>query len=200
MAHSRNRQRYRTRKDILRAATRLAKTGGKPTMDSVAEEALVSRATLYRYFPNMEALLVEASLDIEVPSPDELFANETETDPVERVDKAEMAVHKMIYDNEQALRHMLSGAVILAGKAQTSDTLVRQNRRTPLIEAALAPVRDQMKKSDYDRLCASLALVFGPESMIVYKDILHLSPQKARGIKRWMLQTLIQATLNESTG
>ena len=40
------------------------KQGRKPDLEEIAEEALVSRATAYRYFPSVEALLLEASLDV----------------------------------------------------------------------------------------------------------------------------------------
>ena len=51
-------QRRRTRKDLLDAATRLMRQGRKPSLEEVAEEALVSRATAYRYFASIDALLV----------------------------------------------------------------------------------------------------------------------------------------------
>ena len=48
-------QELRTRKDLLLAARRLLKQGLRPTMDEVAKEALISRATAYRYFKNVDA-------------------------------------------------------------------------------------------------------------------------------------------------
>ena len=60
-------QKRRTRKDLLQAGARLLKQGRRPSLEEVAEEALVSRATAYRYFPGVDALLVEASLDTVVP-------------------------------------------------------------------------------------------------------------------------------------
>src|SRR3546814_6420835 len=56
-------QKRRTRKELLQAASRLMKQGRKPSLEEIDEEALVSRATAYRYFPGVEAWLVEASLD-----------------------------------------------------------------------------------------------------------------------------------------
>ena len=73
-------QRSRTRKDLLRAASRLLKQGRNPSLEEIAEEALVSRATAYRYFPSVEALLVEASFDVAVPEADQLFAGEASTE------------------------------------------------------------------------------------------------------------------------
>jgi AcrR family transcriptional regulator len=43
------------------------KQGRKPSLEEIAEEALISRATAYRYFPRVEALLLEASLDVVTP-------------------------------------------------------------------------------------------------------------------------------------
>src|SRR5690606_40470445 len=50
---------------------RLSREGRELTLDAIAAEALVSRATAYRYFPSLEALLAEASLDLATPSPED---------------------------------------------------------------------------------------------------------------------------------
>ena len=155
-----------TRKDLLRAAQRLLNGGLAPTMDDVAAEAQLSRATAYRYFPRVEALFVEAPLDGVVPDPERLFARLASTDPEERLDRAEAALHWVVYQNETQMRHLLSHAVEAGARANRTEAYpIRQNRRMPLFQAALAPARRRFSDSTYDRLCASLALVFGPESM-----------------------------------
>lgn len=194
----RSRQRYRTRKDLLRATARIIGEGKVPTMEMVAEESMVSRATAYRYFPNIEALLVEAELDIAMPDAATFFSGDPSTDPVERLDRAEGAVHDMVYANELALRHMLSKTVMLAGEKAPGGLPVRQNRRLPLIEAALDPLRGRMPAPEFDRLCAAVALVFGPESMIVFRDVLPLSPQRAREVKRWVLRALVASAMADT--
>ena len=74
----------RTRKDLLQAATRLMKQGRKPSLEEVAEEAMVSRATAYRYFSTVDALLLEAALDVAVPEADVLFENAPKDDAESR--------------------------------------------------------------------------------------------------------------------
>jgi AcrR family transcriptional regulator len=197
--NGRARQRYRTRKDLLQAAAALLREGQRPTMEAVAEQAMVSRATAYRYFPNIEALLLEAPLDFAVPDPAAFFADDSSTDPVARLDRAEAALHEMIYANEMPLRHMLARTVLLASEGEENSVPVRQNRRLPLIEAALAPARSRLDKVTYQRLCAALALVFGPEAMIVFCDVLRLAPRQARDVKRWMVQALVEAATAGST-
>jgi len=198
-APGRDNQRRRTRKDLLAAASRLLKEGRSPGMDDVAEAAMVSRATAYRYFPSIEALLVEAPLEGAMPDPAAIFADDRSTDPAERVDAAEAALHEMCYRNEAQLRVMLAASLERAGKAgATPDVPVRQNRRAPLIEAALAPARGRFTDGSYKRLCAALALIFGTESMIVFRDVLGLDERTARRVKSWAAKALVNAALKES--
>ncbi|MEK0084037.1 TetR family transcriptional regulator [Benzoatithermus flavus] len=197
-AADRSNQRYRTRKDLIAAAARLMKEGRKPSLEEVAEAALVSRATAYRYFRNAEALLVEASFDLAVPDGETLFAGDPSVDPEERVDKAEAAMHRMVIENEAALRLMLASAIARVAEGSADEAVpLRQNRRTPLIEAALAPARDRLTRSSYARLCAALAMIFGPESMIVFRDVLRLDDETAREVKSWAVRALVRAALDE---
>lgn len=187
-------QRRRTRKDILSAAARLMKQGRKPSLEEVAEEALVSRATAYRYFPNIEALLVEASLDIVMPQPQDLFGAESGGDAVARVQLVDTALHDAILANETQLRMMLVNALQHAMKGpHDGELLVRQNRRMSLIEAALKPVRHEFKAGAFDTLGKALALFIGTEGMIVVKDVLQLDDADARKVKRWAIRALVEA-------
>lgn len=169
-------------------------------MAEVAEEALVSRATAYRYFSSVESLLVEASVDVEVPDPELLFDGDGSGDPVERVDRAEEVVHRVTFANEISLRHMLAHTVLARAHAERlpADGPVRQNRRIPLIEAALAPARNRLSDEGYDRLRSALALLFGPEAMIVFLDVLEAGADEARATKRWAIRALVSAALEES--
>ena len=196
---SRGNQRRRTRKDLLAAAARLLKAGRTPGMDDVADEAMVSRATAYRYFPTIESLLVEAPLDGAVPDPQEIFANDQSRDPILRVEKAEAAMHDMTYRNQSQLRLMLIASLERAAQGLKNDKIpIRQNRRSELIEAALAPARDRFSDAAYKNLASALALIFGLESMIVFTDVLGLDARSARKIKSWAVRSLVQSALKES--
>lgn len=192
-------QRTRTRKDLLQAASRLMKQGRTPTLEEVAEEALVSRATAYRYFPSIEALLVEASVDVAVPEPGELFRDEVSRDPVERLQRADTALHDMILANEPLLRAMLAHTLQQGIQSDKNGNLPRrQNRRTPLIEAALAPARGQFKPGDLKVLTTALALIMGTEAAIVTNDVLQLDDAEARKVKRWAIRALVEAARKPS--
>jgi hypothetical protein len=76
--------------------------------------------------------------------------------------------------------------------------LRRQNRRTELIQTALAPARDRLDKSTYRKLCAALALVISTESMVVFRDVLQIEEAEARLVEEWMIRVLTQAALLKS--
>jgi AcrR family transcriptional regulator len=170
------------------------KQGRAPTLEEVAEAALVSRATAYRYFPSIEALLVEAAVDIAVPQPGEIFRDELSRDPVARLQRLDTALHDMILANEPLLRTMLAHTIQEDFQADESGKPPRrQNRRTPLIEAALEPARDQFRPGALKVLTRALALIMGPEATIVVKDVLQLNDADARKVKRWAIRAFVEA-------
>ena len=85
-----------------------------------------------------------------------------------------------------------------ANAPSTDGVPLRQNRRMPLIEAALAPARDRFTSAAYEKLCAALAMVFGTESMIVFSDVLGVDKKTARKVKSWAARALVRAALEES--
>jgi len=187
-------QKQRTRKDLLDAAARLMKQGRKAGLEEIAEEALVSRATAYRYFPSVEALLLEAALHVALPEAAELFADGPPADPVARLDRVEAAMHEMMAANEAPLRMMLANTLQAGLKGDAAPDLpARQNRRTPLIEAALAPARDEFDPKALELLGPALALIIGTEAMVVFKDVLRLDDRQSRKVTRWAIRALVAA-------
>jgi AcrR family transcriptional regulator len=187
-------QKRRTRQALLDAAASMMRHGRKPTLEEVAEVALVSRATAYRYFPSIEALLVEATLDIALPSAAEALKGAPAMDPVARVEKVDQVLETMMLSNETGLRMMLAQS-LQRGLAEEEGVELpkRQNRRTPLIEAALAPASRQFAPADHKLLSRALALIIGTEGMVVFKDVLQLSDTEARKVRRWAIRALIEA-------
>jgi AcrR family transcriptional regulator len=187
-------QRRRTRKDLLEAAARLMKLGHSPNLEDIAQEALVSRATAYRYFPSVEALLLEASLDLEMPGLETLFPPSSSEDPLARLERLDAAMDEMMAANEASLRMMLANSMqrVVRGELD-GEAPPRQNRRGPLIEAALEPARDQFAPADLGRLGKILALIIGTEAMVVFKDVLQIDDAEARDVRLWAIRALVEA-------
>ena len=183
-------QKLRTRKDLLEAAARLMREGRTPSFDEVAEAALVSRATAYRYFPGLDALLLEAALDVAMPTAETIFNGEAGGDPVDRLDRLDGANARMIAANEAGLRVMLAQSV---QRPADADAPTRQNRRGPLVAEALAPAADQFAPEQLETLSKALVLLFGIEAVVVFKDVLRVDEAEARRIRRWAIRALVEA-------
>ena len=55
-------QKLRTRQALMDTAVELVKAGRRPSVSAVADQAGVSRATAYRYFPSQDLMLSEAKI------------------------------------------------------------------------------------------------------------------------------------------
>jgi len=183
-------RRLRTRKDLLEAAARLLRGGRSPSFEEIAEAALVSRATAYRYFPGLDALLLEAALHVETPTPDGLFADDASTDALSRVERLDAALSAMVLANEAPLRAMLAQSVQRAGGP---DAPVRQNRRSPLVAAALATAAPPFTAAALDTLSKALVVLMGIEAVVVFKDVLQLDDTEAARVRKWMIRALVEA-------
>ncbi|HYN46486.1 MAG TPA: TetR/AcrR family transcriptional regulator, partial [Allosphingosinicella sp.] len=150
-------------------------------------------ATAYRYFPGVEALLTEAALDLAMPDGATFFADDGSADPLERLLRADAAVADMVRGNEPALRAMLIHSLHQGLGGGADGPPARRDRRTPLIEAALAPGRSGFAPWVHDRLVKALALVIGTESMIAFRDVLRIADDEADAVRRWMIRALVEA-------
>lgn len=191
-------QKKRTRKDLLEAASRLLKQGVRPTLEEIAEEAMVSRATAYRYFPNIETLLLEAPLDISVPGAAALFADADPENTVARLERVDDLFQELVLDNETHMRLFLASSLTALAGNDAETLPARQNRRTPLIEAALAPVRGELGPDTFDLLSKTLAVIIATEGMIVFRDVLQVDADEARRVKRWAIRTLVEAACRKA--
>jgi AcrR family transcriptional regulator len=177
------------------------KQGQIPKLPEVAEEAMVSRATAYRYFSSDEALITEAAVHGQTPTAEHLFADDKVLDPEERLSKANAVMHDFIWGNQLQMRLVLARLLEHAAGATNGQEqeLRRQNRRTEFIQTALAPARDRFDKATYRKLSAALALVFGAESMVVFRDVLQIEEAEAREVENWIIRVLTRAALLESS-
>jgi AcrR family transcriptional regulator len=193
-AGARANQKLRTRKDLLDAAARLMREGRTPTFEEIAEAAMVSRATAYRYFPGLEALLLEAGVHVAVPAPEALFAGDAPADPVARLERLDAALFQMIAANEPAMRLMLAQSLqrSVASDRDLAEP-VRQNRRAPLIAAALEPARDAFDHDAFELLSKALVLLLGIEAEVAFRDVAGLEAAEAQRVRRWAIRALVDA-------
>lgn len=194
-------QKRRTRAAIVAAAAELLRGGKSPTVAEVADAALVSRATAYRYFPSGEYLLAEAALESIRGDVDEILAAvESVDDATQRLDAVVRALQQRTVDQEASFRALLR--LSLEQPFERTDgeqpgvSGRRGARRLDWIEQALAPVWGDLDPEIRGRLLGALSLCMGIEAVVVLQDICGYSAAEAIEISSWAAQAILQSGLH----
>jgi AcrR family transcriptional regulator len=193
-------QKTRTRQAVVDAAARLHRQGREPTVAQAAEEARVSRATAYRYFPTQEALLVEITgiTPAAQPAEDQLAALPSQ-DTEERLLALLEAFNPAVLAEEPGMRRALlvyqdTWLRAHRGTATAPDT-AREGRRMSWLDEVLRPVAGDLPAAQYRNLRAALALTLGIDSIVIMKDVAGLDNDQALHVLRWAATTLLRGAL-----
>jgi AcrR family transcriptional regulator len=195
-------QKARTREAIVEAAQQLYRQGGRPTIAQAAEQARVSRATAYRYFPTQEALMVEVTgVTPRVVEVEKLLGS-LSTEDVERrllllldtfgqivlAEEAEFRTALLVYLDTWLRSHRNGG--------NNNAPAVREGRRMRWLDKVLEPL-DDLPEEQKRRLRAALALTMGMDSIVIMKDVCRLEDHEALAVLRWVATVLLRAGLEE---
>ena len=191
LSSGRANQKQRTRRALLDAAQYLLVGGEAPTIDEIAETALVSRATVYRYFPSVDALVAEALLEQPLKQPEELL-NDIE-DPLERVAQVVEHINDILFSNEVINHITVRSFATQWLDADPKDRPIRPGRRLPLINAALEPLGDKVDPDELQLLRDALALIVGIEAVVSLRDVCGLDVASARRTALWAANQLTKA-------
>lgn len=192
-------QKERTRAALLAAAVTLIGQGRQPTVEETAAFARISKRTAYRYFVSQAHLLADASLEALRPVMGAAIGKAIGSgDARERLAALAAAMNALAATHEPALRIMMRAALDRGMTEPANAPRQRGQRRLDWIQTALAPVRDQLAKPDYDRLVASLAVSLGVDALIVLRDICGLEGDQVLAVMVWAAHSLLDAALGAS--
>ena len=170
-------QKTRTRLAIIEASRALIRPGASVSMPEVARAALVSEATIYRYFPDLASLMNAALVGL-WPSPAEALAPISHVvDPVERIIFATAVFLRRVLAYQGSVRAMIAATITQPGGPTT-----RPGFRFAWIDEALAPAEALLQPEDaeaFTRLKRDLAVVVSAEALFVLIDLCGLSPDEA---------------------
>jgi AcrR family transcriptional regulator len=188
----RDNQKRRTRRALVEAAGRLIAAGERPSVAEAAEAAEVSPRTAYRYFPSVEQLTVEATLEATRRNMELSIDSGRPDEPViDRVDRLVDALAQMTLDNETLLRQMIKFTI--DRDPIEPGVPPRPARRLEYVERALAPLQQRLAPDELDRLTFALAVVMGIESTLVLRDICGLESEEILAVQHWAARALVRS-------
>jgi AcrR family transcriptional regulator len=199
LTEGRTNQKLRTHRAIVEAAAQLVREGKTFSVADVADLARVGRTTAYRYFPSVETLVAHASLhavtEVEKQSIGAALESTTEAD--ERLRTVIEASDKSITDHENLYRTMLK--LSLSGETtEEADLPHRSGARKDVLDSAIGTLRRQLGEKHYERLIAALSLFVGIEAAVVLRDVCLLPADKARDVKVWGANLILEGALREA--
>jgi AcrR family transcriptional regulator len=146
-------------------------------MPLVAQSALVSEATAYRYFPDLVSLLREAFTHLWSDPLEAMQQVDGVTDPVKRVAHAATVLLTEVSAYQGAVRVMMSTDI-----TRPEGPAVRPGRRLALIDHALQPLATKpgrINRAALRQLKQDLAVVISAEAFFTLVDLCGLTPHAA---------------------
>jgi AcrR family transcriptional regulator len=190
--------RERTYRLLLEQAMEMARSGHVPSVAEVAARANVSRATAYRYFPS-RSKLVSAIVHYSL-GPVRGWRPKS-TDGRERVTELFDQTFPRLKEYEPQMRAALMIALehqLRERAGLLEEEPYRRGYRVGALEHAVAPLKPALGVKRAKQLVMALAMVYGIEPYVVWKDMFGASDREVETVARWMAEALVKAALHEA--
>jgi len=190
-------QRRRTRRALIEAALALCEGGHKPSFPEVAERAMVSRATAYRYYSSVEDLISDAMFERGVPPLESLF-RPGQDDPAEAAGRAARAINELLLGDEVGL-HAVERSFMSAWLDNPPESRPpRPARRMQYIGPIVDSLKSELTPTWRKRLSQALALQMGTEAALSLRDVAGASVDEALAVSAWAARALVRQALAEA--
>lgn len=181
-------QKLQTRSEILKSAQVLLNKEPKISLEKVAEHAGISRATIYRYFSNIELLTTEALLHTHFLRPEELEKKVKGLSLEETLHTLQSHYNTISQEHELVFRRYLS---VTLKESIVSKKKLRGARRVEALKLALRPFEGLLSKEDHKRLIHISTLLMGIDALLVCKDVCELDDKEANELLEWALDLIL---------
>lgn len=181
----RTNQKLETRSKILASAQYFLNQGQKFGMEDVAKKTGVSRATIYRYYSNIEILSAEAGLDISTKSPETIHEELEGKTLCEKILGVQDYFNVLAIDHENAFRKYLSTVIV-----SDAPEMKRGARRKKSLELILK--NTQLSSNEKKDMVNLLTILMGIEPLIITKDVLDLDNNSSSELLTWGMELLLK--------
>lgn len=181
----RTNQKLETRSKILVSAQYFLNKGQEFNLEDIAKRTGISRATVYRYFSNVDILVAEASLDVSVKNPEKICNNLQGVGLEDRVLEIQDYYNTLTLNNEKLFRKYISIILDLNTSAPK-----RGARRKKTLQLILDKTELTFKeKEDLSNL---LTILMGIEPLIVTKDVCGLNNSESSELLKWGVKLILK--------
>ena len=180
----RTNQKMETRGKILLSAQYFLNKGLEFNLEDIAKKTGVSRATIYRYFSNVDVLAAEAALDVSTKSPELICENLQGKSLEEKFFGIQEYYNSLAVSHEKLFRKYISTFL-----DSSTSTPKRGARRKKTLQMVLEDTDFSAKeKKDLSNL---LTVLMGIEPLIVTKDVCGLDNPESTELLRWGMEMIL---------
>lgn len=190
-------QKRRTRQALIDAALALREEGRDPSFAEVAERALVSRATAYRYFSSVEALLSETSTEVAMRPLEHVYR--PGDDPAQAIGRAAGEINRILLGDDVGLHVMERSFMSVWLENEPDNRPARPGRRLLYIRPIVDALKNELPPAARKRLAQALVMVMGTEAALALLDIAGASTEEALAASVWAAQALVQQARAEAS-
>ncbi|TQI71905.1 TetR family transcriptional regulator [Gramella sp. Hel_I_59] len=183
-------QKLKTRDKILRSTQKLLEKNKYISLEDVAKEADISRATIYRYYSSIDVLAAEAVLDLNTKSSEDLYDEVAGKDLEEAILSMQDYYNQLTIDNESGFRKYMS--VVLNN--DHSDKM-RGARRKKSLMMLLDSKAQHMSVEEKENLANIATVLMGVEAFVVTKDVCGLNNEESKKLLNWGMERLLESIL-----
>lgn len=186
-------QKLKTREAILLTAQSLMESTTDFTLEDIAEHADISRATVYRYFSNVDVLCAEAALNLHVKSTNDLLEEVKHLNMHETLIHIQEYFNQLASDHEMAFRKYLSVVLDESTQNENQKTTLRGARRPVVLEAAMQPYLKNMSPETSSNLMYIVTVLSGIEALVANKDVNGLDNDESSHLLQWALEMILKS-------
>ena len=177
-------QKLETRSKILESAKQLVRQGIDFNLEDVANNAEISRATIYRYYPNLEILSYEVGIDIGTKTPEDIIEDLKDCSLNDKILGIQNYYNDHAVNNENAFRKYLSAVLTSASEKK------RGARRNKTLQLAL--MKSDLRPKEKKDLVHFLTILMGIEPLIVAKDVSGLDNKEFKELMSWGMKLVLK--------
>jgi len=184
-------QKKETRDGILKAAQELLEGNPSFSLEDVARHMGISRATIYRYYSNVDLLYAEATLSLRVKQPADFVEEVKGMNLLESLTYVQGYYNHLAQLHENSYRRYMS--VVLAESIRESKSgPLRGARRPAALESVLRPFEEKIGKENISKLKQIATVLSGIEPMIANRDVNGLSSGQSEELLGWALEMILK--------
>ena len=186
----RKNQKLKTRDRILESAQHILKKKRNVTIEEVASHADISRATIYRYYSNIDILAAEAILDLNTKSSEEIIEEIKDLGLKDAILAVQEYYNNLTIDHEAGFRKYMS---VVLNEEQSKQ--MRGARRKKTLAMLLKQRNTKLKSQEIENLVNVATVLMGIEPFVVTKDVCHLNNKESKQVLHWGLEKIIDSVI-----